>query len=151
MDTETKTKPIRTQEEIVSRIEEIKDGDFFGFQTGDLIQCLDYDHAKPYLKEDCTKEDWDEDRTEFTRDYIINKMENYMPFAWDKANNCRGISAGRSMDHYTAWMWLIGDDGKLGDLLDYQFYGKDNLVAICNLYGWDHSKWDDGTRTNTDY
>ena len=50
------------------------------------------------------------------------------------------------MCHYMAWVWLAGDD--LGDLTDYQYYGKDNLVKICDHYGWDSSQWDDGERTN---
>lgn len=73
-------------------------------------------------------------------------MLDYMEFAWDKANNGRGISAMRSMHHYMAWTWMLGDD--LGNLLDYQYYGKDNLVKICKHYGWDHAKWDDGVRRN---
>lgn len=68
----------------------------------------------------------------------------YMPFAWDKANNGRGFSASRSMSHYQAWIWLAGDD--IGDLSEYDSYGKDNLVKICKHYGWDHSQWDNGVR-----
>ncbi len=34
------------------------------------------------------------------------------------------------------------------DAGDYEFYGKDNLVRICDLYGWDSSQWDDGRRVN---
>ena len=71
-----------------------------------------------------------------------------MEFAWDKANNCRGISASRSIDHYSVWIWLLGDEDKLSDIRDYEYYGKPQLVEICELYGWDHSKWDDGVRTN---
>lgn len=80
------------------------------------------------------------------RESILNEMLDYMSFAFEKANNFRGISASRSMSHYSAWTWLIGDD--FGNLLDYEYYGKDNLVEICEKYGWDHSQWDDGVRLN---
>ena len=76
------------------------------------------------------------------------KMKEYMEFAWEKANEFRGLSAMRSMHHYTAWTWLLGDD--FGNLLQYDYYGKDNLIRICEHYGWDHTKWDDGVRSNTE-
>ena len=137
---------MRTQEQIVAKIESIKENDFFGFQTNDLLECLDFEHAKPYLKPEVTADQWKTVPSD--RDSVIARMKDYMEFAWDKANNCRGLSAGRSMAHYSAWVWLAGDEAAFGDLEDYEYYGKDNLVAICQLYGWDSSQWDDGERHN---
>jgi len=74
-----------------------------------------------------------------------------MPFAWEKANGCRGISASRSLRHMVAWLWLDGQDEfleKWNDLRDYEYYGKPQLIAICELYGIDWKKFDDGVRTN---
>lgn len=134
----------RTDDEIISRIEQLKETDFFGFQTTDLIVRLPFDKAKPYLKPEVQESEW----TPAPRDRasVIAEMLQYMPFAWEKANDCRGLSAGRSMAHYSAWTWLCGDD--LGDLERYSFYGKDNLVRICKHYGWDAGQWDDGIRSN---
>lgn len=137
---------MRTNDEILARVESIKDRDWLGFETGDLIVRLPFDIAKPYLKEGVTENQWDVDPRD--KDSLINEMRDYMPFAWEKANNCRGISASRSMSHYSAWVWLAGDD--LGDLHDYDYYGKDNLVMICKHYGFDYDQLDDGIRTNTD-
>lgn len=135
---------MRTQTEILERIERLSIGDLFGFETSDLIASLPYEQAKPYLNADVRPEQWMPDSLE--RDDIIQRMKGYMPFAWEKANNCRGISAARSLAHFMSWLWLAGDD--LGDLLDYQWYGKDQLRKICEHYGWDADQWDDGVRTN---
>lgn len=136
---------MRTDDEILARIKEREPMDPFGFATSDYVCCLSFDAAKPFLIDHATASDW----TQLPRDResVVARMLEYMPFAWERANNCRGLSAGRSMERYMAWTWLAGDD--FGDLTDYQFYGKDNLVRICNHYGWDSSQWDDGIRTNT--
>lgn len=135
---------MRTQEEIVARIEALLPKDWLGFDTQDLIFALDYEHAKPYLNDAVTSESWAPEAID--RESVVARMLDYMPFAWEKANDCRGISAGRTMAHYMSWVWLAGDD--LGDLTDYQFYGKDELRRICDHYGWDADQWDDGVRTN---
>lgn len=135
---------MRTDEEILERIKEKKETDFFGFETSDLIVVLSLEHVKPFLKDPSKNKDWKADPRD--RESIIKKIKDYMPFAWEKANDERGLSAGRSMAHFNSWVWLAGDD--LGDLNEYKFYGKDNLVRICELYGLDHSKWDDGIRSN---
>jgi len=135
---------MRTDEEILARIEERKARDFFGFEAIDLIARLPFSAAKHLLVEGAKEDEW----TVLPRDResLLKEMLEYMDFAWEKANNERGISAGRSMHHYMAWTWLAGDD--LGELTDYEYYGKDNLLKIAAHYGWDVSHLDDGTRTN---
>lgn len=140
----TATSAPRTDAEIINRIDVVTDRDFFGFEVTDLVFCLEYEKAKQFLSDCILQKDWEVVSREPAD--VVSRMHDYMPFAWDKANNCRGISAGRSLAHYSVWVWLAGDD--LGDLLDYEFYGKDKLVLICNHYGWDSSEWDDGIRTN---
>lgn len=135
---------MRTPEEIVARIKEREKIDLFGFELVDYIERLDFQHAKEFLVAEATEKEWQP--LPYTRENILETMQRYMPFAWEKANNFRGLSAARSMYHYTAWIWLLGDD--LGDLLNYENYGKDNLVKICEKYGWDHTQWDDGVRKN---
>lgn len=134
----------RTDDEIISRINVVTDRDFLGFEVSDLVVRLEYEKAKQFITTDVIQKDWEVVSREPAD--AISMMHDYMPFAWDKANNCRGLSAGRSLSHYSAWIWLAGDD--LGDLLEYEFYVKDKLVLICNHYGWDSSEWDDGIRTN---
>lgn len=138
---------MRTDEEILARIKEIQGRDVLGYECSDLILKLPFEVAKQFLEKGTTKEEYGEPSLR-DRESMIKEITNYMPFAWEKANDCRGLSAGRSMSHFNAWIWLAGDD--LGDLTEYQFYGKDNLVKICNLYELDHKQWDDGKRVNTD-
>lgn len=140
----TKENAMRTDEEILARISAVEKEDWMGTQRNELIIRLPFAAVKPFLKNDAPEVGWE--ATGRDRETVLAEMLEYMPFAWEKANGERGISAGRSMDHYTSWVWLLGDD--LGDLSDYQFYGKDNLVRICEQYGWDHSQWDDGERSN---
>jgi hypothetical protein len=140
---------MRTQEEIVNRINERKDEDILGFEVGIYIEFLDFDSAQPFLKPDTTKEQWSDVYKEPTTEYILAKMLGYMSFAWEKANDCRGISANRTIAHYDAWLWLL-DDGFLEVInsIEYQHYGKEKLIAICEKYGWDWKQWDNGVRTN---
>ena len=137
---------MRTDTEILERIKAVEANDWMGTQRSDLILTLPYGLAKPWLEAEVTEETWKPESRE--RKDVIERMREYMPFAWEKANNFRGISAGRSMDHYTSWVWLAGDD--LGDLTDYEYYGKDNLVRICNKYGFDYADLDDGIRSNSE-
>lgn len=135
---------VRTNDEILVRIQERKSIDFFGFELEDLVIRLPFSLAKEFLKEDAKEEDWEQS----PRGYEFLKQEaiNYLQFSWDKANDQRGISAARSMHHFMAWLWLMGDD--LGELTEYQYYGKDQLVKICEHLGVDPSNYDDGVREN---
>lgn len=138
----------RTQDEIVARIEERKEQDFFGFEVGDLVQYLDFEHAKPYLKDEATPEKWEQHRE--TKD-PIDCIKDYMNFAWEKANECRGLSANRSICHMTAWLWLAGEDALVewvDDERNYRYYGKPALERICDHYAIDWHALDNGIRTN---
>ena len=91
----------RTQNEILKRIEEVKSYDFLGFERNDYIDFLDFEHAKIFLKDGTKKEDWEggENPRPFTDP--IKDMKEYMDFAWEKANGCRGISANRRCE------WIV--------------------------------------------
>jgi hypothetical protein len=144
----------RTQEEIVNKVLERKREapyGFFDFAVADLIAYLDIERAGPLLlgtdtKSKSRKAWWEESREHRTPQ---EAMRVYMPFAWEKANNCRGLSALRTMQHYWAWLWLDGaPDELVNSTLDYEFYGKPTLVAVCNYLDLDPDKWDDGIRVN---
>lgn len=135
---------MKTQDEIVARIKDRKEHDVFGFEVSEYVDYLDYAHAKEFLKEGTTQEQWEEVRGEtMTPEEAI---KDYMPFAWDKANNCRGISAGRSISHMIAWLWLGGKDWPV--IEDYKYYGKPQLVRICKEYGIDWRALDDNRWAN---
>lgn len=135
---------MRTDDEIIAEINKLGKIDIVGAGVLDLVHCLPFDKASPFLHPEVTEASWVLDSRDPSA--VEARMREYMPFAWKKANERRSLSAMRSMFHFTAWIWLAEDD--LGDLIEYQCYGKDNLVKICEYYGWDASKWDDGIREN---
>jgi len=142
---------MRTQEEILERIKERKPEDVFGFEWLEYAMALTRESAETLkgsvLKADVDLEDWPQP---FTKDEEIrSRCVEYMEFAWEKANDCRGISSWRSLAHYKAWLWLLGSD-EFDDIEDYEYYGKDELVCICEYLGLDASQWDDGIRVNSE-
>jgi hypothetical protein len=127
--------------------------DLFRFEVGELIPYMDYEDCKDLIKPEVTCEQWNQMRLVHSREALIKVMLEYMPFAWEKANGCRGISANRSVMHYIGWTWLAGE-GELSQTIDrvynaeYQHYGKEILVLICEHFGWSWKQWDDGVWTN---
>jgi len=144
---------IPTQAEIFDRLELRRPDDFFGFEWHEYVVYLSPEDFRKLLEPDATMTDEEvgEALKDLSREQILCKMEEYMPFAWEKANDFRGISAARSIAHYVAWTWLAGDR-ELSSKLEqgYEFYGKPQLVMICEFYGWDHTQWDDGIRRNSE-
>ncbi len=110
---------MRTQQEIVDRVNEIKAEDFFGFETNDLLEWLDFEHLSPFIKPEKREEmseDWETAPLE--KSAIIARARDYLPFAYEKCTGHRGISAGRSASHFRAWFWLLGDDEMVGFIDD---------------------------------
>ena len=129
---------MRTTEEIVSRINEVSESDFFGAQTGDLLECLKFQDAKPFLKDTAEENDWK--HIEPTSANIISQMKEYMSFALEKCEDHRGLSASRSIDHFRAWLWLLDDQETLKFIEDgnnYKNYGAPILKFICYKYGFE--------------
>jgi hypothetical protein len=137
---------VRTCSEIINRIELLKDSDFFGFDVAFLARYLPVELALPYIESATEDDGWVQ--TPNDRTSLISEMLHYMPFAWGKAKDFRGLSARRSMSHYMTWLWLLGDDISIFD--NYEYYGKDILCKICERYGWDAKQWDDGVRLNSE-
>ncbi len=123
---------MKTQSEILGEIKRLENSseDFFGVQRRDLIAFLDFAHARAFLRENVNEEDWNKDRPPLTRDAVLDKVRDYLPFAWEKSNGCRGLSAARSMSHMAAWFWLLSEDEFASTFEDYDMYGKARLVEI---------------------
>lgn len=140
----THIKLVRSLDEIVVRIKELEAGksDWAGFEREDLVIRLDFSCAKPYLKPEETEAQWEPDDQD-----LYFKMCDYMAFAWEKANKERGLSVGRSLAHYSAWLWLVGNSELAEKIRIYQYHGKPQLIEICEFLGLDAAQWDDGVRT----
>lgn len=135
---------VRNHEEIVARLNTIKSADYFGFQSSDLLGYLPWEKARAFLRSDANEGEW---RAAFPLSSPpLKEALGYLPFAWEKANNCRGLSAARSLEHMKAWLWLAGYDALLLDEVfdDYNWYGKPQLVFTSTLVGFDWRKADDG-------
>jgi hypothetical protein len=120
----------RTQDEIVAQINEVRDNDFFGAETQELLSALDFDHAKQFLKEDAKAEDWET--------YPLDEIElrkaahDYLEFAVGKATGHRGLSAARSIGHYRGWVWLLEPELFEGfDKVPYAPYGVPQLHSAA--------------------
>lgn len=142
---------MKTQQQILDRIWEIhNEKDLFGFQITILIEFLTPESIESLignvLKGDSDLSGLLPKRPD--EETIKAEMRSYMDFAWGKANGFRSLSAGRSIYYYKAWLWLLGEDEFANDLDEYQYYGKDELVKICDYLGLDSSQWDDGVRRN---
>lgn len=140
---------MRTQQQILDKLKSRQlEQRFIDWFPDDVIIFLEYDNAKPFIKEDITREGWATmTANKKTDDDIRTMIIEYLPFAWDKANNCRGISASRSIDHFEAWTWLLGHDI---DFSKYRMYGKHHLVTISELFGVDWRALDDGKWRNSE-
>lgn len=127
---------IRTQQEILDRVNTVDD--FLGTQKSDLIAYLDFEHAKEFLNEEfLAKVEAGEEKWEANTDPKKEIIE-YIPFAFGKAYDQRGISAGRSLMHMASWIWLDDEDFYneiKDDLEDYDNYGLPELIRICKHYG----------------
>lgn len=141
---------MRKQEEIIERFKAAAPRDPFGFESGEYLRALNKEALETlrgeFIKEDADLSEFEPDLT--SDEAIRTQCIEYMDFAWQKANDCRGISAARSLSHYRAWLWLLGEDQFDDQLEDYEFYGKDELIKVCEFLDLDHKQWDDGVRTN---
>ncbi len=117
---------MKTETEIVERIRAAESDDWLGTQRTDLLSALPFVVARPFLIPDATDADW-EQRDEAT---IRAVAVDYLTFAFGKAIDHRGISAGRSVDHYAAWLWLLGLDDGFADV-GYAQYGVPKLLEAA--------------------
>jgi len=130
---------MQTQEAILARMKEREPEDPLGFERSEYFNALTFKNAKDNLKDEVTEEVWDSVRFKTDKE-VKQAMEDYMPFAFSKAEGERGISANRSIQHCIAWTWLF--DPTFSDKIEDEFkhnyhsYGKHILIGICHRYGW---------------
>lgn len=132
---------MRSQTEIVDRFN--KADDFMGTQKSDLVEFMNFKNAKPYLNEEYVKQvESGKEKWEVKTDAKKEILE-YLDFAYQKAEDERGLSAGRSMLHFKTWIWL--DDEKfyneIIDMIDdYDDYGIPTLDKISKHYSFNRKK-----------
>ena len=135
----------------------IDENDSLGMTFSDYIDFLPFEEAKKYFTDKYIKDvkSGKEVYTqkEYSEEAIIEEMRDYLEFAWDKANACRGLSAGRSLQHYRNWFYALGSefDDFATAIAKYEYYGKPWLWLITELFNLDPKKFDEDGWTSGDY
>ena len=131
---------MKSVEEIKNKMETGFENDFFGHGVEDLKYALPFEEVKQYLATEVSETEWEEKHRLSTDEKVKEEMLNYLPFAWEKANNERGLSADRSIRHFIAWAWLIDDElcEKLENMYktNYAEYGKPILAYLNEVLGY---------------
>ena len=120
---------MRSLDEIRERLESQKKDHYQSL----MWQASGYHPLSIYLKE-YYKEGHENNVNELTKEAIIAEMQEYIDFAIRKANNQRGLSAGRSIWKYQQWLWVL-EDPLSDEIEEYDNYGLDNLYTIAKKYG----------------
>jgi hypothetical protein len=137
--TKTESLVFRTEQDIVDRIRQLRESASVADHAIDeLLLYLTRERAVMLAGENpvAALDPWTPQPAD--RESVLRQMKEYMPFAWAKAEDRRSLSANRSLEHYSAWTWLLGDDWRFPDLLRFRNYGHEQLLALCRHYGFDH-------------
>lgn len=145
----------RSTAAIVERIKELgisPGADPHGIERSRLLEALPWKYAQTFLRPDSGHDEkiWEEQRT-VDQGHAAQQIRDYLPFAWKKANECRAISAQRSLAHFRGLLWLMGDEHeelrqRLVEGEAIEFYGKPQLVEVSEWAGvqWrklDNDEW----------
>lgn len=132
----------KSEEQILAKLKEVKGGDMFGFKVEVLLQFLPAKIVQELFgfknpEEDMKK--WEEeDREDLTEENVMKLFREYMEFAWGKAADHRGLSAGRSVEKLTMYAWIMGADELVKDIederIEYAQYGCPILAAIATKF-----------------
>ncbi|WP_206061618.1 hypothetical protein [Nonomuraea basaltis] len=122
-----------TQDQIVARIREIEQDDFFGFRREVLVMALDFEHARAFLVGDATDDTWEPPTAAKTG----QDAKEYYDFALGKIRHHRGLSAERSVDKLGEYAWLLGRDDVVAAMKaqPYCQYGAPIVKAFADGFG----------------
>lgn len=130
----------RTQEEFVAKLTATSEMPF-DFSGEVASEFLDWEHVKPLLTEEAlAKYDSGEEKFTYwdTPQKAAQSFLDYLEFASGKAQDQRGLSAIRSIQKLSCWMWALGRDD-LAELLNdddlYNPYGAPALIACSERLG----------------
>ena len=127
--------------EEVKRIMENPSDKDFGFDISVAIDYISLEDDPKHFKEDYKKQvkEGKAEHHQITDVYeAAHDFLDYMVFAWRKARDERGLSAGRSITKLAAWMKILNrpDVAKiLNDDNLYAEYGKPALRKACEMLG----------------
>lgn len=109
-----------------------------------LAQFIPFNQLKEFglkVNEEVTKEDWDKNVKEYTKENILIQLESDVDFGFEKALNKRGLSAGMMAKVVQMWNWIL-EEG-LEDFDEYPMYGLPIFKATALKYAFDNPIGDD--------
>lgn len=80
---------------------------------------------------------------EWTRENILEQLENDVEFGFEKALDRRGISSGLMFDVVRKWNKVLEEGLEDWDKDNYAMYGLPLFKATAVKYGWDNPIGDD--------
>lgn len=125
----------KTQSEILQEIKADRGG-LFDFTADVLIQFLDWESGKEFYKDEFVKEvneGTKEKVNSLTLENGVKEFLDYLEFAWGKAEDQRGLSASRSIQKLSAYLWVFGKEDLKKTLNDdslYNPYGAPALIKV---------------------
>lgn len=142
---------LRTLDEIKQFYINGGSSDLFDFTLDALAEVASRDDLEALkgiaIKKQCDLSEYSNDP--MTEQRVIDRMREYMPFALEKATYHRGLSAGRSINRFGMWLWLVGKLDHPDDIRDeyglYPNYGAPILKKICKDFDFE---WPDTTTLN---
>lgn len=132
----SKTK-LRTENEIKEFYLKHKKDDFLGFRAEVLVPYLSFENAKEFLTKEAKKRSWEKNRFKLTEAAVKKSLATYLEFAFGKALDHRGISAERSIEKLSCWLWVLGDEELYNFAQNdenYPNYGMPILKRIAEKY-----------------
>ena len=130
------------QESIVKRIEQIRASDMFGEFVPKLVGFLDYEHAKPFLVDEATKESWGE---HYGDEMLRIELHRYIDDWWkQKVEDGRGISCHRGRAQVVNLLFLAGVEAWLSigidsdEGIDGGWYQEDAYNTVADIFGMPH-------------
>lgn len=80
---------------------------------------------------------------EWTKENILAQLKEDVAFGFEKALNCRGISASLMFDVVLKWNRVLEDGLEDWDENEYAMYGLPLFKATAVKYGWENPIGDD--------
>jgi hypothetical protein len=162
----------RSAAETARRIRELTDAgaDLFNVERSALLETLPFDDARAFFRADAKwivepngAQQWEDFRAKTVED-VKQRIRDYLPFAWSKANKRRGLSTQRSVALFSGLLWALGKDADelrariagqeaapkkvqgeaVVDLRpEWAFFGKAALVEVSEFVGFPWRDEDD--------
>lgn len=130
---------MRSQAEIVNYMRELVAGDKrMDHEYTILLPCLDFTHARPFLKPEATAEGWESAELTLTEDDVEHDARNCLQGAWDTIDRHDRVLASRLIGNLRAYVWLLGTDEQVEEFeaVPRRPFGGPVFRWVAETFGW---------------